>query len=129
MRKNLWGIFSIITGMTTIKIITVMKVMMMMQEGKSVDRIVLNEAATGGISGSKLSPDEDELEVIMIIIMMMMMVMVDDGDVGDDGDVIVAGEDRLQGSEVRRREREGDQRTSGFYLLSLSLPLFIFLSF
>jgi len=33
------------------------------EEGKSVDRIVLNEAATGGISGSKLSPDEDELEV------------------------------------------------------------------
>jgi hypothetical protein len=33
------------------------------EEGKSVDRIVLSEAATGGISGSKLSPDEDELEV------------------------------------------------------------------
>ena len=33
------------------------------QEGKSIDRIVLNEAATGGISGSKLSPDDDELEV------------------------------------------------------------------
>ena len=34
----------------------------------------------------------------------------------DDGDGIVAGEDRLQGSEVRWREGEGDQRTSGFYL-------------
>lgn len=33
------------------------------EEGKSVDRIVLNEAAKGGISGSKHSPDEDELEV------------------------------------------------------------------
>jgi hypothetical protein len=33
------------------------------EAGKSVDRIVLSEAATGGISGSKLSPDEDELEV------------------------------------------------------------------
>merc|ERR1712107_125092 len=33
------------------------------EEGKSIDRIVLNEAATGGISGSKLSPDDDELEV------------------------------------------------------------------
>ena len=95
----------------------------------------MNEAATGGISGSKLSPDEDELEVIMIMMIVMMIgmtrVMVDDeddGDVDDDGDVIVAGEDRLQGSEVRRREREGDQRTSGFYLLSLSLALFIFLA-
>lgn len=38
------------------------------QEGKSVDRIVLNEAAKGGISGSKHSPDEDELEVVAVVI-------------------------------------------------------------
>ena len=102
-----------------------MMMIMMMQEGKSVDRIVLNEAATGGISGSKLSPDEDELEVIMIIITMMdmMIAMVDDEDGSDDGDVIVAGEDRLQGSEVRWREREGDQRTSGFYDYDRSLKV------
>ena len=42
------------------------------QEGKSVDRIVLNEAATGGISGSKLSPDEDELEVVAIVMIRMI---------------------------------------------------------
>ena len=41
------------------------------QEGKSVDRIVLNEAAAGGIYGSKLSPDEDELEVVPIMMTMI----------------------------------------------------------
>ena len=84
------------------------------QEGKSVDRIVLNETAYGGISGSKRSPDEDELEVGAIVI--------DDGkghpdeEGSDDHDVIVAGENRLQVAEVRRREGESDRRTSGFYL-------------
>ena len=91
------------------------------QEGKSVDRIVLNEAATGwltGISGSKLSPDEYELEVVAIV----MVTMFDDGkghpdeEGSDDHDVIVAGENRLQVAEVRRREGESDRRTSGFYL-------------
>ena len=45
------------------------------QEGKSVDRIVLSEAATGGISGSKLSPDEDELEVVSVIMITMITMM------------------------------------------------------
>ena len=36
----------------------------------------MNKAALGGISGSKLSPDEDELEVIMVIIMMMKTIMI-----------------------------------------------------
>ena len=43
------------------------------QEGKSVDRIVLNKAAAGGISGFKLSPDEDELEVVALIMITMVM--------------------------------------------------------
>ena len=36
----------------------------------------MNEAATGGISGSKLSPDEDELEVVPIMIIMMINMMI-----------------------------------------------------
>ena len=36
----------------------------------------MNEAATGGISGSKLSPDEDELEVGVIMIIMMIDMMI-----------------------------------------------------
>lgn len=46
------------------------------EEGKSVDRIVLNKAATGGISGFKLSPDEDELEVVALIMITMVMARV-----------------------------------------------------
>lgn len=79
---------------------------------------MLNEAAKGGISGSKLSPDEDELEVFAIIIVVARVgdCVEDKGHSDGEAKAMVAGENRLQGPEVRRGERERDRRASGFFL-------------